>query len=282
MRIRGIGAIAVAAIGLFAAGQVPASAAPAAPHYYVSIGDSLSQGYQPGLGNTDQGYVDDLYASMKAKDPSLRLAKLGCSGETTTTMINGGICTYQGFSGQLAAAESFLRAHRGHVRYVTLDIGANNVDNCISGGSIDTSCVLKGVATIGAELPQITAGVRLAAGAGPTFEGMTYYDPFLAVWLRGASSQGTAEESVLLGDGLNTIESTEYRVSGFGVADVAGQFSTNDFGDQTTLPNGATVPRNVARICTWTYMCALSNIHANAAGYTQIALAFESALGLKH
>jgi lysophospholipase L1-like esterase len=282
MRIRGIGAIAVAALGLFAAAPAGvASAAPAAG-YYVALGDSLSQGYQPGLGNTDQGYVDDLYANLKTKDPSLKLAKLGCSGETTTTMINGGICTYQGFSGQLAAAESFLRAHRGHVKYVTLDIGANDVDGCLTGGSINTSCVLKGVATVGLELPQITARLRLAAGGGPRFEGMTYYDPFLAVWLTGSSGQTAATESVLLGDGLNGLESTVYKASGFGVADVAGQFSTNDFGHQVTLPNGATVPLNVARICTWTYMCSQSNIHANPTGYGQIALAFESALAAHH
>jgi lysophospholipase L1-like esterase len=284
MRIRGIGTIVIAAIGLFAAAQVPAQAAQAtkAPYYYVALGDSLSQGYQPGLGNTNQGYVDDVYASLKTKDPSLKLAKLGCSGETTTTMIKGGICTYQGFSGQLAAAEAFLRSHRGHVKYVTFDIGANNVDGCLAGGTIDTSCVFKGVATIGVELPQITAGLRLAAGAGPEFEGMTYYDPFLAAWLLGSSGQSAAEESVLLGDGLNTLESTEYKVSGFGVADVAGQFDTNDFGGQVTLPNGAKVPTNVSRICAWTYMCSLNNIHANAAGYSQIALAFESGLSSHH
>src|SRR5882757_6006544 len=48
MRLRKITMIALTTLGLLAAGQPPVSAA--AAHYYVSLGDSLSQGYQPGLG----------------------------------------------------------------------------------------------------------------------------------------------------------------------------------------------------------------------------------------
>ena len=78
---------------LAASALVPASSAGAdTPHYYVSLGDSLSQGYLAGVGDTDQGYADRLYAELKAKDPALQLVKLGCSGETTSTMIAGGRC----------------------------------------------------------------------------------------------------------------------------------------------------------------------------------------------
>ena len=44
-------------------------------------------------------------------------------------MIHGGICRYPGGS-QLAAAAAFLRAHRGHVLLVTIDIGANDPEVC--------------------------------------------------------------------------------------------------------------------------------------------------------
>jgi lysophospholipase L1-like esterase len=64
--------------------------------YYVALGDSLSRGYLPGSGDTDQGYVDYVYLRLHAKDPSLQLVKLGCNGETTATMINGGTCGYAG------------------------------------------------------------------------------------------------------------------------------------------------------------------------------------------
>jgi hypothetical protein len=60
-------------------------------------------------------------------------------------------------------------------------------------------------------------------------------------------------------------------------------FGTADFTDTATLPGVGTVPLNVARICTWTWMCAPSpvgpNIHANATGYQVIAAAFARAIG---
>lgn len=271
-RLTALTLAALAASGLAVTGESMATAT-ATPHYYVALGDSLSVGYQPGLGNTDQGYTDDLYAALKAKDPSLRLKKLGCAGETTTTLLKGGRCTYAEGS-QIKAAESFLKAHHGQVRLVTLDIGANDVDGCVVGGNISPSCILQGMGTITSNLPQITARVRFATGPRARFAGMNYYDPFLASWRTGAGGQTLARESVLLANIINAMESGVYRPSGFAVADVAAAFATNDFGDQETLPDGTTVPRNVARICTWTWMCAKNDIHANAVGYHHLADAF--------
>src|SRR5215472_7269902 len=66
--------------------------------YYLSLGDSLSLGVQPARTGQDvatsRGYPDRLAAMLRAKLPHLRLVKLGCSGETTATMIHGGICPY--------------------------------------------------------------------------------------------------------------------------------------------------------------------------------------------
>src|SRR5215469_2392605 len=68
------------------------------PVFYLSLGDSLSQGIQPGPtgqnGPTAQGYTDQLERMLLTRIPELRLVKLGCSGETTATMIDGGICHY--------------------------------------------------------------------------------------------------------------------------------------------------------------------------------------------
>jgi lysophospholipase L1-like esterase len=273
-RLTALTLAALAASGLVVTDESMATATPA-PHYYVALGDSLSVGYQPGLGDTDQGYPDDLYAILKAKDPLLRLKKLGCAGETTTTLLKGGRCAYTEGS-QIKAAESFLKAHRGQVRLVTLDIGANDVDSCVVGGNISPSCILRGLGTITTNLPQITARLRLATGprARARFAAMNYYDPFLASWRTGAGGQSLARESVLLTNIINAMESGVYRLSGFAVADVAAAFSTNDFGDQETLTDGTTVPRNVARICTWTWMCTKNDIHPNAVGYHHLAGAF--------
>src|SRR5437763_17080785 len=81
---------------------------------YVALGDSLSRGAQPNTSGqtvlTHQGYADDIYAAEKKEVGDLTLEDLGCLGETTSTMIRGGICKYSGGS-QLKAALAFLRMH---------------------------------------------------------------------------------------------------------------------------------------------------------------------------
>lgn len=256
---------------------------PQPPHYYVSLGDSLAAGYQPNVRtNTDVSYTDQLYTQLKRHDPTLVHIKLGCSGETTETMIAGGICSYPGASSQLGAAEAFLRAHRGQVEYVTLDIGANDVDGCLGATGIDQACTAKGIATVATQLPQIASGLRRAGGEGwraPQYAGMNYYDPFLAVWLTGATGQAEAKQSTVLSDTLNGVIKQGLRKSGFELADVAKAFSTDDFTDQTTLPVFGTLPLNVARICAWTWECTqYQDIHANPTGHAVIAGVFEKVL----
>ena len=253
---------------------------PAPPHYYVSLGDSLAAGYQPDTRtNTSLSYTDQLYAKLKKQDPRLVHIKLGCSGETTGTLINGGICSYPGATSQLDAAVKFLRAHRSEVRYVTLDIGANNVDGCLAGGTIDQACTTAGVATVATQLPQIAAALHRASGDGPRYAGMNYYDPFLAVWLTGAPGQALAQQSTQLSTVLNGVIAKGLQRNGFAVADVAKAFSTDDFTDQVALPGIGTVPLNVARICSWTWECTpLHDIHANPTGYGVLAAVFQKTL----
>src|SRR5579859_8130430 len=105
----------------------------------LALVDSLSVGYQPvpTPGDTDQGYTDQLLPKLQAVHPfeHIVLVKMGCSGETTGTMINGGKCTDGRYplGSQLKQAEAFLRANGTAVKYVTIDIGANDVDGCARG-----------------------------------------------------------------------------------------------------------------------------------------------------
>lgn len=240
--------------------------------YYVALGDSLAYGYQP-THVTGQGYVDQLYAHLHARDPRLRLSNLGCPGETTTSMLRGGVCPYTGFSSQLDAALAFLREHRGEIGLITLDIGANDINGCASGGTINQACVTQALSTIADNGRRIVAELR-AVAPFTRIVGMTYYDPFLAAWLTGAAGQQLAAQSVQVSDVFNGLLTRIYRAAWFQVADVAGAFSTDDM---TTLVNG--VPLDVARICQWTWMCAPAplgpDIHANQQGYGVIAAAFE-------
>jgi lysophospholipase L1-like esterase len=249
--------------------------------YYVSLGDSLAAGYQPDVHHdTDVSYTDKLYAQLKKRDPHLVHIRLGCSGETTTSMITGGKCTYAGAGSQLAAATRFLREHRGRVRYVTVDIGANDVGSCLSGGAIDTACVSTGLDTVARNLPRITLGLRAAGGGSPRYAGMSYYNPYLALWLTGAAGQQTARASGPLQDRLNSVLSWDYRLSGFRVADVDDAFSSGDFDTQVALPGVGQVPLNVARICQWTWECTpYRDIHANPTGHQVLADAFAAVLG---
>jgi len=274
-----------------AAGSPPRAAAAAKlgqaaprPSYYLALGDSLAQGVQPDAAGTSaatgQGYADQLYAALHRGDPGLRLVKLGCDGETTGTMIGGGgLCRYAGGS-QLAAAVSFLRAHRGQVSLITMDIGANDPDSCITRPSLAqmAACVTKSFPTTVANLTKVMYRLRAAAGDQVRVIGMNYYVPALAEWRDGLLGQAVARVSERVVAGYNRVLTTVYEAFGARVADVFGAFHSGDFAGRVTVPEVGTVPRNVAAICRWTWECAPPprgpNVHARAAGYGVIARAF--------
>lgn len=275
------GVIAAVVVALLAA---TASHGAAKPPWYVSLGDSLSQGVEPGASGanvyTNEGYADQLYAIERRKVPGLRLAKLGCSGETTTTMLNGGICRriYNG-GNQLGTAVAFLKSHR--VALVTIDIGSNDVDRCLHGGAIDVACVTNGTATVTRNLAKILAAIRKVAPRVPVYA-MNYYDPFLGLWVQGGNGQAVSGESVLFTVSFNSTLASLYARYRVGVADVAAAFKTTD----TTTPPSGDKPANVAAICTYTWMCAAPpvgpNVHANKAGYALIAATFARRIGALH
>ena len=264
----------------------PAGAVPAT--YYLALGDSLSQGVQPDAAGTsvptEQGYADQLYAVLHRSQPSLQLVKLGCPGETTASMIHGGICRYRDGS-QLAAAVAFLSAHRGHVFLVTIDIGANDPEDCgLSSLRAIATCVGTDLPKAAGNLGSILARLRAAAGPGVRMVGMSYYLPSLAEWRNGPPGQAVALVSERLAVVYNGLLSRVYARSDVRVANVFGAFETSNFGNRAAVPGIGTVPRNVALICQWTWACASPprgpNQHANQAGYGVIARAFLNAAGL--
>jgi lysophospholipase L1-like esterase len=218
------------------------------------------------------------------------LAKLGCGGETTTSMMVGGKCQYSGDhrlgyshrrrGDQLQAAETFLREHRGQVAFVTIDIGANDIDGCAPNNQLNVSCLNAGIASIKRNIPKISRALRRAGGSRLTIVGMTLYDPFLALWFDpNQSVHNLAEASVQLARSVNASISSAFSRNGIHkVADVATAFKTYD--GQTMVPfRGQQVPLNVERVCVLTWMCAPHprgpNIHANRTGYGVIARTFK-------
>jgi lysophospholipase L1-like esterase len=249
----------------------------AAQTYYVALGDSLAVGYQPinGGGPTNQGYADDLFNLYRSHIPGLTLTKLGCAGETTSSMVQGGVCpNYTAGSSQLNEAISFLQTHQNQVALVTLDIGANDVDGCVTSTNIDQTCIESGFASVNANLPWILRELRQAAGPNTLIVAMNYYDPFLAAWELGSAGQSIALQSLTAATDFNLLLGAIYGVFDVPVADVAQAFRIYNF-----LPvPGEKIPVNVFLTLSWTYMSAPPptgpDIHPTPAGYTAIAGAF--------
>ncbi len=281
-------ALIVAALAFSLAAPAGASAT----RYYLSLGDSLAQGMQPNSSgitvNTDQGYADQLYARERRRIKHLKLVKLGCGGETTTSFLTGKGNSADAFllgchpagGSQMVAAERFLRRHRrrGEVALLTIDIGANDVDGCQQGDEIVVACVMRGVDRLAGNVPVILRRLRRAASPGTPMAAMTLYDPFLELYLA-PGGHVEALTSVRYSRVINRGLERLYREAGFRVAHVDNAFSTYDTSRTAILAGQSSpVPVAVAEVCRLTWMCAPApvgpNIHANRSGYQLIAEAF--------
>jgi lysophospholipase L1-like esterase len=250
--------------------------------YYLSLGDSLAASVQPN-GDFTHGYAEQLYASLVAADPKLKLVKLGCGGESTVSMRFGSqdptvvlSCgsphTYKTAlfpkRTQLAEAVDFLESHKGKVALVTIDIGANDLQRLDSQGNV-VICLLEpaGCATqqtrAAANLLGILSDLRAAAGSDVPIVGMTYYNAFAPLWFTDPAM------ALLVGgrvDDLDAVLASTYAAAGVPVADVAGVFENGIY------------PDSALNVCAWTWVCSLGDLHPNTAGYEVIARAFEAAL----
>lgn len=278
--------------------------------YYLSLGDSLSVGIQPGpasdpgheaaVAETDQGYSDQLHAMAKRRYRGLQLVKAGCSGATTENFLHGGInvtgagtCTppqplYASSStrtSQMAYARRFLRRHRGQVAFVTISIGNNDLDACLTGGQLDLGCVEQGTREIERDLATIGRKLRAAAGPDVPIVGTTFYDPFLGMYVSGGpSGPSIAQASQALARSINTkTVIPTWRANGIEVARIDRAFGTyTPFARTTTTAGLGVLPVAVANVCAYTWFCAPPpigpNIHANETGYGVMAEALWAAL----
>jgi lysophospholipase L1-like esterase len=294
LRLLGIPLILLSAVIATGGGVTKASAS--TDPYYLSLGDSLSQGVQPNdqgkSVETNVGYANDLWHTEQLQIPRLQLAKLGCPGETTTSMRTGvgSLCTYTDGS-QLAQALDFIAHH--NVAFITIDIGANDVLPCelLLTGVVPlppavVTCFQTGAAKVfsnltGQFLPSgvgILPALRAAAHTVPIYA-MNYYDALLAHWVTGPTGQVIAGQSVPLATTFDGLLSNEYSAFGIPVADVSAAFQTTNF---TIVPTVG-LPLNVFLICSWTWGCTPPpvgpNIHPNETGYGVIAAAFANTIG---
>lgn len=254
--------------------------------FYVSIGDSYAAGYQPSgplAGMTDtNGFAYQIPRLALQKGFDFKLVNFGCGGATTTsiiesvgcpqTLLGPGATPYPGQT-QAAAADAFLRSHRGHVGLVTVSISGNDVTGCASAVQPDP-CVVNAIKTIKKNMAILLSGLRSAAGPTVRIVGTTYPDVILGLYLsKTASSKSLAELSVTaFKDLINPTLKAEYaRIGGSFVDVTAATGAYGSLTQMTELPPYGDIPLPVAKVCELTFFCQYHDIHPRTAGYTIIA-----------
>ncbi|HWE65825.1 MAG TPA: SGNH/GDSL hydrolase family protein [Acidimicrobiales bacterium] len=207
---------------------------------YLDLGDSV------GMWNGERSYPNLVTAFFRKDLPRLQLVNLACSGETTQTMMAHSLCAPGG--SQLRNAVSFLRTHRGAVALVTIDIGGNDVVNCVSAAN-PTTCFTKNLVVMKGQLTYILDALRQAAGPSVPIVGMNVFDPLLGDWLGPRASRTEASTGVSAVSMLDSTMSADYRAVASPVADVATAFASTDMTHFVSSRWGR-VPVAVARACT--------------------------------
>jgi len=234
---------------------------------YVALGDSLAAGYQPGGAELRDTAYPALTAKRLQSGGELTLDNLGCSGETTTSLIKGGKCDFAAGS-QLQQAEKLLKAS-DKVALVTIDIGGNDLLRCVRGGAqIDTACVRAGVATVKKNLPTILTRLRTAAGKDVPVLVLGYYNPWLAAKALNQPVKGVDAAATSYTALSKAIEAAA-KSSSTTFVGLDEAFSTND--TTPTTINGRSVPKNAAQICTLTNICTAADIHLTDEGAATVA-----------
>ena len=276
---------------------LPASAAAAKrkPIYFVSLGDSYAQGFQPlGPAQTDiptkKGFANVAYRELRKKRRNLRLVQLGCGGATTDSMINGTqgciedlpYASRSKATSQLTYARRWLRKNRKRVRYVTLTIGGNDVAPCAT--KTDTNeivaCVSEGLEEIRENLPVISKALRRAVGKKVKIVASTYPNVALGLYVvRFDDGKELAALSVdIFRDQINPALRKAYRARKIAFIDATRAFGGYIPFDQTSPSRFGDVPKAVANICRWSWLCEPRergpDIHLKNSGYRKLGKLF--------
>ena len=258
----------VAAVWLTEGSSGLADALP--PPQYLSLGDSLAISIQPDPGGHDretgEGFAERIRRARSSRySPSLALVKLGRGGETAASMIKSA----RPGPSQLEQAEQRLRAHS--VAFVTIDIGANEVEGCADRTGFDQACVTRGLASLRKSLPAIIKRLRAAGGTGLEIIGINYYNSFLGRWVIDANGRRLAKASIPVERSINATLAEIYERSNVPVADVESSFQTDAMNRWVPTRFGR-VPLAVANTCRWTWACSSRyDDHTNSNGYRVIA-----------
>jgi lysophospholipase L1-like esterase len=254
--------------------------------YYVSVGDSYATGAQVvddsgRLANTRNGFANQVPRLARKRGYRLELVNFGCGGETTVSILSRtarcagppvGGPRYAGRT-QIAAAERFLRRHRGEVALISVSIGGNDVTACARAADA-VACVAAAVASIQQNVRAVARRLRAAGGRKPLIVGTTYPDVILGAWVTQPPNQQLAQLSVvafrqLINPALKEAYESVRRGRFVDVTAATGAYTPLD--QTTTLAPYGVIPAAVAEVCRLTYYCEFRDIHARTPGYRVIA-----------
>ncbi len=291
-------AVLPALAAALATSLIPApGAGGAARSYYVAIGGSETLGFQgtgPGGSTrvTNEGYTDDLIAMERTRWPGLQLVVFACPGLRVDMALTGrtrnppgsfaakttsGACRRSAGS-EVGTASAFIRSHRAEVVLVTVDLGYPDVAACMTGKTVDSPCVTAALARVRSALPTVVSSLRKAGGSSLRIVGLDHEDPSLAYYLSKPDPDPSfAEASASVTERFDRMVDAAYTSIGVRVAHVGAAFDTG-VTTPAHLAGRGTVPLDVQRICTLTWMCAVGNIHPNTQGYSRIASAVAAAI----
>ena len=281
-----IAAVTLAVVATTSVAALPGvgQAASVTRPYELTLGDSYSIGYQPGLGGTPG------YSAYLARRLKMQVENFGCGGATTSSLINTAGCgdpasqdavAYSATTQEQAAVE-FIAEHPGKVALITVSIGGNDFDGCST-----ATCVQAAMPTMGANieslLQSLTSALSQADDSAPII-GLTYPDVELGLYVYptnppSSAAIAQAQSSVQSFDELinPTLSQAYASIPGGSFVDVtSAPYGKATLGDDTPLtvtqkthPYGR-VPVAVAEVCKLTYFCSQGNIHADTKGYNFI------------
>jgi len=257
----------------------PTASAATPKKFYVSLGDSYAVGFQPGVGSTRNGFVDQLPGLAKSRGYNLKVVNFGCAGASSKAMMEQVGCNKAALAlgatpypklTQLAAATKFIKANRSKVALITVAIGGHDVTSCVN--ATDTiGCVLAATAAISTNVTAAAKALRAAAGPKTKIVGTTYFDSVLGAWVRpgGAGGKSLAELSVVAFQSLiNPALKKAYDSAKASFVDVTA--ATGAYGDLKVFENLAPyglIPKPVADMCRLSYYCDKGDIHPRTPGY---------------
>jgi lysophospholipase L1-like esterase len=284
--VRRLSALAMAiVVGAFI---VPVSAMASSPrtsgpYYYLSLGDSLAEGWQQAPADaTLHGYSDQVVSDLASQIP-LTLVNYGCGGATTSSALysngctNGGEAedgTYYPTTTQVGAAVAFAQNHPGQVMLISISLGANDYAGCLKDAS-PTGCMAAQLGSMKSNLSTIASDLRSAVGPSVPIIGITDITNDIQHYLTGKAGRTSAKE--WLNEFKTVVVPTlqkAYSPSNVKLVNILSDVgSFIPWTKEVKYAPYGKIPLAVARTCELTWECVTANAdqHPNNAGYTLMA-----------